>query len=276
MLSGIGPKEQLVKFGIKIEHELPGVGKNLRDHTSNAIIYHGKGSSLPVKNWKLPFRTLKALIEYLVMKKGMMASNGGINVGGFIRTLPELYRPDIQYHFMGAAGPKEGFVLKPLRAPDDGFTGVLSVLHPYSVGEIRLKSANPLDAPVIDLNFYDDLRDIDAAVRGLKILRQILSGDLFNKHAISEIQPGPDVQTDDEIREFLRESVVTIYHPVGTCKMGHDNMAVVDDRLKVHGIESLRVVDASIMPTIVGGNTNAPTFMIAEKAADMILGCFTA
>ncbi len=269
MLSGLGPKEHLAEFKIKPILDLPGVGKNLFDHSLNLIIYSAKGSSAPVKNWKAIYKGPLAILNYIFRGKGPIATGGG-DAGGFIRTLPELSKPDIQYHLAGLVYPT-GLDKPGSGLPDDGYTALITVLHPHSVGEIRLKSANPLDAPAIDLRFFEDPRDMETAVRGFKIIREILNGDPLNKHFIKEILPGEAVQTDEEIREYLREYPGTTFHPVGTCKMGHDKMAVVDDRLKVRGIKGLRVVDASIMPTLVGGNTNAPTIMIAEKAADMIL-----
>lgn len=274
MLSGIGPKKHLAEFGIKTTIDLPGVGQNLYDHPLNIIVNYAKGSEVPVLNWKFIYRAPIALLRYLISRSGFLSQS--INGGAFIRTLPEEKRPDIQYHYAGFAYSDDfltqdaGQNIDPA-IPRDGMTSLITVLHPFSVGEIRLKSANPMEAPAIDLNFFNDPRDLETAVRGFKIIRDIFSDQLFDKFQSTEYIPGKDVQTDDEIRDFLKRTVGTTYHPIGTCKMGNDTMAVVDDRLKVHGVKGLRVVDASVMPTLVGGNTNAPTIMVAEKAADMII-----
>jgi choline dehydrogenase len=268
MLSGIGPKDELSPFGIQIIVDLPGVGKNLLDHTCNRMAYKAKGGYSLGMHWKNLYNLVKASFAYLTKRRGAFATNVA-EAGGFIRTMPGLKRPDIQYHFESAKGINNEPDIKHVFG--DGFTAIINVLHPYSKGEVRLRSDDPLDAPIIDLRYFDDERDLDAAFRGFKIIREIANSEPLKTYNKGELTPGDQCQTDDEIKEFLRNTVETIYHPVGTCKMGNDPMAVVDDRLRVHGIKALRVVDASIMPTIPGGNTNAPTIMIAEKAADMIL-----
>jgi choline dehydrogenase len=268
MLSGVGSKYELENFGIHTIMDLPGVGKNLQDHTANRHTFQGKGGYSISIHWKSAYNFIKAIFSYLSKGRGLLASNVA-EAGGFVRTVPQLSRPDVQYHFEPARAIDGEPKMKQIVG--DGFTAIISVLNPYSRGEVRLKSSNPLDAPIIDLRFFEDERDLETALRGFKLIRNVLKSAPLQPYTKGELTPGELCQTDEEIKEFLKNTVETIYHGVGTCKMGHDPMAVVDDRLRVRGIRDLRVVDASIMPTIVGGNTNAPTIMIAEKAADMIL-----
>jgi choline dehydrogenase len=269
MLSGIGPKDELTKHGIEVAHSLPGVGKNLLDHPATHIAYTAKGGHSFGSHWKSGYNYLKGLISFIFWKRGLLTTNIA-ETGGFFKTKPDLSRPDMQVHFEPA------IILSGEASPSnllfgDGFGAIINVARPYSVGELRLMSKNPQDPPVIDLQFFSDPRDLETCLEGVKIIRELLIAPQFAKYTKSEILPGSHCQSDDDLREFIKRNADTTYHPVGTCKMGHDPMAVVDDHLKVRGLKGLRVVDASIMPTIPGGNTNAPTIMIAEKAADMIL-----
>jgi choline dehydrogenase len=267
LLSGVGPEAELVEKGIKVVANLPGVGKNLIDHPYNVICYKARGGYSLGFHWKSLYNFIKDVFLYYSKKSGGLTSNIAES-GGFVRSLSELSKPDIQYHFVNLVKedgePKVKFVT-------DGYSIVTTLLRPHSRGEVRLKSNNPFDSPAIDLRFFEDPRDLDVVLRGLKIARKTANADPLHKYTKNEIKPGVGCQSDEDLKEYIRDNVETTYHPVGTCKMGNDDMAVVNERLKVHGLKGLRVVDASIMPTIVGGNTNAPTIMIAEKASDLIL-----
>lgn len=264
-LSGIGQPELLQSHGIPVLHELRGVGENYRDHFA------------PRMNWrvKLPITLneasrglslVKEVIKYYTARKGILTYTAGI-VYGFVKTRPELEEPDVQYHFAHAsyASAKDRVLDK-----EPGMTLTVYQCRPESKGSIHIKSADPTAAPAIRPNFLADEFDRRVIVDGMKIGRAIINGAVMDKYRAHEMNPGDKVQTDAEWLQFARENGQTTYHVIGTCKMGQDPMAVVDDTLRVHGIAGLRVVDASIMPTVTSGNTNAPVIMIAEKAADMI------
>ncbi|WP_255197104.1 GMC family oxidoreductase [Halorarius litoreus] len=263
MLSGVGDPEHLADHDIAVQQALPGVGRNLQDHLF-AFVIHESTSEAGIDDAE----KLRNLAKYFLLKRGPLTSNVGES-GGFVRTEPDLPAPDLQFHFAPSYFMNHG-----LDNPDEGFG--LSVgatqLRPESRGRISLSSADPFDHPNIDPNYCTEEKDMEVLVEGVKQGREILQASPFDDHRGREVWPGEDVETDSEIREHVRETAHTVYHPVGTCKMGDDEMAVVDDDLRVRGVEGLRVVDASVMPTLVGGNTNAPTIMIAEKAADLIRG----
>lgn len=265
MLSGIGNGDELKEHGINVAHHLPGVGKNLHDHMNAGIFMKAKSlksygfsvAAMPKLAW--------TVMQYLFQRQGMFASNM-VEAGGFIRTDPSLPRPDIQCIFVpGYRAPPPQLV-----GYGHGYLMTAVLLRPKSRGEVRLTSSDPSAPPAIDPNFFSDEEDLDVLTRGLEQSRRIVRSDAFDDQQAEEFMPGDAVQSTEDMREYVRETAQTIFHPVSTCKMGSDDMAVVDDRLRVHGLQGLRVVDASIMPTIVGGNTNAPTIMIAEKASDMI------
>ncbi len=267
LLSGIGPAAYLEKFGIAVKADLPGVGQNLQDHLDVMIRYE---SVLPVTLYaqlESPLRQLKTGLQYLTTKTGAGAQNG-LESGAFLKSRPDLEIPDLQLHFVNAIMNDHG------RAKPDrhGFTLHVCQLRPASKGYIALKSLDPFQPPLIQPNYLAVQSDRDALRAGVKIARRIFAQSSFDPYRGPEMAPGAHIQTDSEIDAWIGRSAETIYHPVGTAKMGTDAMAVVDAQLKVRGIEGLRVVDASVMPTLVGGNTNAPTIMIAEKASDMILG----
>ena len=201
----------------------------------------------------------------MISKKGPLTSNVAES-GAFIKTSPGCQVPDLQFHFGVGYFVEHGF----RQIKGHAFTFGATLLHPYSRGEIRLRSSNPLDAPSIRANYFADSRDMDVLLEGVKLSRTLAATKAFSRYRGAELHPGPEAKDDRALRAHVAGFTETLYHPVGTCKMGQDAAAVVDSELRVHGVEGLRVVDASIMPTVIGGNTNAPTIMIAEKAAEMI------
>jgi choline dehydrogenase len=265
MLSGIGPAEALRHLDIPVALDLPGVGQNLQDHIDCLVQVEAR---LPVTDYKLaaPLPSFFIGLWWLLFKSGP-ASRIGIDGGAFLRSDPSQTLPDLQYHFV------PGLLFDHGRKPTDrhGYTLRYSLLRPASRGSIALRSADPFDAPLIQPNYFSVAADVVPLRNGLKQTRETLAQKAFDKFRGPEITPGPGIESDAEIDAWVRNTAESIYHPVGTCRMGSDEMAVVDDELRVRGLEGLRIVDASIMPTIIGGNTNAPTMMIAEKAADMIL-----
>lgn len=267
MLSGVGPQEQLAAHGIPVVHHLPGVGQSLQDHYSAAIKLK---CAFPITVNDVMMNPLKMLwtgLEYLVMKKGALTVITA-EVALFARTRPELATPDVKYSIatFSAERPQDGL------HKWSGFTLLVYQLRPESRGEIVLRSANPFDSPAIRPNYLATETDRRTIVDGLRMGRQLLASPHMQTYIASEYMPGPSVQTDSQLLEYARNNGGTVFHPTSTCKMGIDPMAVVDPTLKVYGIEGLRVVDASVMPAVISGNTNAPTIMIAEKAADMIRG----
>ncbi|MES2127304.1 MAG: GMC family oxidoreductase N-terminal domain-containing protein, partial [Pseudomonadota bacterium] len=272
LLSGVGPKAELARHGIAQVHELPGVGENLQDHLDILIVHKAtKPVSLAISWSNVLFQGLH-LLNYLRHRKGPMTTNSAEG-GGFIKSEPGQAIPDLQLHFTPATLDDHAHTLS--RAAftllGHGYSLHVCDLRPKSRGRIALHSADPLAPARIEPDYLSHPDDMATMLRGVKAGRRLLAAKAFDPYRGREFFPGEDVQDDEALKEFIRRKAGTIYHPVGTCKMGHDAMAVVDDTLKVHGIEGLRIVDASIMPTLVGGNTNAPTVMIAEKAADMIL-----
>jgi choline dehydrogenase-like flavoprotein len=265
MLSGIGAHDELKAHGIEVVHGLPGVGKNHQDHAAIGTAMRTKSTIPRGFSWpKLPSFALEAL-NYLFNRSGFFSAQI-IESGGFIRTDPRLDRPDIQLVFVPGhrAPPPKSIEI------GHGYSCTAVLLRPKSRGTISLASKDPAAPAVIDPCFYSEPADMEVILKGLKDARRIIQAQEFLKYRPTEWMPGEAVQTDDELRDYIRGFGGTIFHPVGACKMGSDDMAVVDARLRVHGIEGLRVADASIMPTIVGGNTNAPCIMIGEKCADMI------
>jgi choline dehydrogenase len=238
------------------------VGQNLQDHPAIVVLY---ASTQPIS--LAHAQTPENLQDFVDNKRGPLTSNVAEG-GAFIRTRADLPMPDIQYHFAPVYYLNHGFTVP----EGDGYTIAPCVLHPQSRGYIALRSANPIEAPLIQPNYFAEEADMQALIEGVKVARKVGEAQAFAPYRDVETHPGPRVQSDEEIAEYIRNFVETLYHPVGTCKMGNDAMAVVDANLRVHGVAGLRVIDASIMPTVVGGNTNAPTIMIAEKAADLIKG----
>ena len=264
MLSGVGDKAYLDKLGINCKYSLPGVGQNLQDHLDVSVQYL---CTKPVSLFKSSdfHRKLMSLLRYALTKTGLGVSNG-VETGAFLKSDPSIDIPDIQYHFIPMIVIDHGRA----KAPGHGMMVHVCQLRPESRGSIELRDTNAESSPVIKANYLAAEKDIAVLVRGVQIGRKIFTAKAFDLYRGDELFPGKAIQSKEEIEGYIRKSAETIYHPVGTCKMGQDKMAVVDHRLKVRGVQRLRVVDASIMPTIIGGNTNAPTIMIAERAADFI------
>jgi choline dehydrogenase len=267
-LSGIGDPDDLTAAGVKPVHESKGVGANLQDHLDVTVCYE---CPEPVTLYSATkgLRRLGVGLSYMLTGKGPGTTNG-LESGAFLKSRPDLDRPDLQIHAVLAIMKNHG-----KDAVDkDGFTLHVCQLRPESRGRIGLKSADPLADPAIFANYLATEEDRRALRQGVKIAREVASQAALSRYVSAENAPGPGVQTDAEIDAWIAATGETIYHPVGTCRMGAagDPMAVVDDQLRVQGLEGLRVIDASVMPTLIGGNTNAPTIMIAEKASDMIRG----
>jgi len=266
MLSGIGPAGHLRELGIGVVRDLPGVGANLMDHIEVFVQYACR-QPITLHSALHPWGKLKLALRWLLFRDGLGASNH-FEAGGFIRSEPGMRHPNIQIALMPIAMRYDGSV----KSIGHGFQAFIGNLRSKSRGEIRLRSANLGDPPLIQFNYMshpDDWREMRAAVR---LVREIVAQPAFDEFRGEELSPGKDVQTDEALDAWIRDSLATVYHPSGTCKMGVEAMAVVDPQCRVHGIGNLRVVDASIMPAITSGNTNAPTIMMGEKASDMILG----
>ncbi|CAB3791006.1 Alcohol dehydrogenase [acceptor] [Paraburkholderia caffeinitolerans] len=267
MLSGVGPGEHLRELGIKVVCDAPGVGHNLHDHPDILLVQ----TSVPSRDLfgvsvLGGLRMLRELRRYKRERTGMLTSNVA-EAGAFIKSRPDLTEPDLQIHFANAA------ITVPMKY-GHGYSAHICLLRPHSRGRLTLKSKDVRDTPVIDLNMLADSRDMDALVAGVRLLKRIVDQPALKRFGGRPVNPWLDAETstDDEIRALLRARTETVFHPVGTCRMGTDAHAVVDTELHVRGVAGLRVVDASVMPAVVSGNTNAPTIMIAEKAADLILG----
>ncbi|EUC68389.1 alcohol dehydrogenase [Alcanivorax sp. 97CO-5] len=269
MLSGIGPREELSKHGIELRHALEGVGQNLQDHIDVFMRVKARSRQSISMHPSYWLKGMRALLQYLTGRRGVLTSNGA-EAGGFIRSRPEESIPDLQLHFGPMLYADHGRDFKTAMS-GYGYIVMIYGLRPLSRGRVGLHSADPLQAPLIDPNYMAETADVEQLVRGVHLVRKILAQRALESHHEVEISPGSALKSDDDLAEWVRTSGESAYHPVGTCKMGVDAMAVVDPRLRVHGLQGLRVVDASIMPTLVGGNTNQPATMIAEKGAAMIL-----
>ena len=262
MLSGIGNGNHLQEHGIETVMDLPGVGENLHDHPVITMTW--------VASQKISLEGAESignLLRFLLRKRGPLTSNVG-EAGGFVKLNPDSPAPEMQFHFAPGHFIDHGF-----HTPDShGFTIGPTLVKVASRGNITLKSADPTAYPAIQPNYFAEAIDMQNMIAGMRIARKIANSKALDPYRSKAYTPDDSVQTDEDMAAYVRDMAQTLYHPVGTCKMGVDPMAVVNPQLQVHGVQGLRVVDASIMPTIVNANTNAPTIMIAEKAADMILG----
>jgi choline dehydrogenase len=265
-LSGIGPAALLRSHGIAVRADLPGVGENLQDHLQLRVMYKCTKPITTNDDLRSWWRKARLTAQWAFRRTGPLAI--GINQGGlFTRVLPDSKTPDVQFHFATLSAELAG--AKP--HPWPGFTMSVCQLRPESRGAVRIRSANPLEPPAMQPNYLSSELDRRCAVGGIKLARALAGTRALVPYVAAEYRPGAHARTDDELLEFARNYGATIFHPAGTCKMGRDAMAVVDERLRVHSLAGLRVVDCSIMPTLVSGNTHAPVVMIAEKASDMIL-----
>lgn len=265
MLSGIGPADHLKKMGIKVEHDLVGVGSNLQDHLYASLRCE---ISEPITTFGMTAgETEDAVTEFLSRGTGPFATNF-IEAGMFLRLDPASPYPDVQFHFENDFGPD---AFDGSFADRHGFALTPNVARPKSRGTIRLRTASPLDKPEIDPRYLSEPDDLRLTVEGILKAREVANADAFRAFGTREIHPGPD-KGRKEIEDYVRRTATTVWHPAGTCKMGVDDEAVVDPQLRVRGLDGLRVADASIMPTLVSGNTNAPCIMIGEKAAELALG----
>jgi len=267
MLSGIGPAEDLAPLGIASVCNLPGAGQNLQDHLHGEIKYACKTRDTLLKHL-LPLGFAKALAAYAWSRKGPIAKVGAEALA-FLKTRPEALDPELQFHFAMLLYSDHG---RKIDWRQHGFMSFFNASRPESRGFLKLRSADPFEHPLIQPNYLSTSEDLRLMREGVRISRDVIRQSALDRYRGDELAPGRDIFSDADIDAYNRKTAESIYHPVGTCKMGQDEMAVVDDTLCVRGLERLRVVDASIMPRLVSGNTNAPTIMIAEKAADMILG----
>jgi choline dehydrogenase len=268
LLSGIGPAEQLRPLGIPVVADLPGVGKNLQDHLVVGLAYKDSGR---VTNDISPLNLLWWLARHAATRQGPLASNVGEG-GGFVRTRPDEPRPDLQFHFLPVGSDQVSFDKEAFMVKGRAFTILPTLLYPKSRGELRLAGADPARAPAIDPRYFDAPDDMRVLIDGVRLGQRIARAAGLDRSRGECLTPLCEADDPNTLDAEIRRRCSTLFHPVGTCKMGTDPAAVVDPQLRVHGLAGLRVADASIMPTIVGGNTNAPTIMIAEKAADLLRG----
>ena len=266
MLSGIGPADHLKEHGIEVVHDLPGVGRNLQDHLE-VWVQQECTQKITLNSWLGPLAKAWIGANWLFLKRGLGTSNQ-FESNGYIRSRAGMKYPDIQFHFLAGAIAYDGSSA----FKGHGFQVHLGANKPKSRGWVKLKSSDPEAPPEIVFNYFAEEEDREAFRAGLRWTREIFAQPALDEYRGKEVSPGPDVQTDEQIDQWLAETAETAYHPAGSCRMGTDAMAVVDPECRVHGVRNLRVVDSSIMPTVTNGNLNAPTIMIGEKAADHILG----
>jgi choline dehydrogenase-like flavoprotein len=270
MASGIGPGTHLQRLGIDVLHDLPGVGENLQDHLDIIVNKQVRSTDLYGYSARGLARLLAEVLRYRINRTGMVSSNFA-EAGAFLKSHPDLAEPDLQLHFAPALIGGQNIGSR--RKLGHGYSCHACVLRPQSRGHVRLRSADMRDAPLIDPKFLSVEADMDGLVSGVRTIRRIFAQPALAQAGGREMLTeafGADSTNEEAIREFVRANADGVYHPVGTCRMGTDEMSVVDPSLRVRGIDGLRVVDASIMPTLIGGNTNAPAIMIGEKAADLI------
>ena len=265
-LSGVGPGSLLQSLGVEVIADVPGVGNSLQDHYQARNIYECTRPLSVNDEVRSPLHKAAAGLRWLLFRTGPLAIGAG-HVGLFARTRPELETPDVQFHFIRFSADGPGGKLHDF----SGFTVSVCQLRPESRGSIHIRSTDPAQPPSIQPNYLDTQGDRDTMVAGMQLARKIIGLPAMKSYVRREVLPGPDVNSDDEMLDYIRDYGSTIFHPTSTCRMGQDEMAVVDERLRVRGLDALRVADASVMPTVVSGNTNATCVMIGEKASDMIL-----
>ncbi len=265
-LSGIGDGDRLVAAGIEPQVQLPGVGENLQDHLT-INIQQGLHGLVTFYEETRPLQLIKNLFKYQFQGRGLLAHPAS-QAGVFFRSSPDRSRPDAQIHFAPAASEDDG---KGNLKTGPGTTATVCHLRPRSRGSVHIHCADPTQYPRIRANYLDDEHDRKALVAAVRRVRDIFAAPVLDPYRGAELLPGPAVASDDAILAYIRANAESVYHPVGSCKMGSDEMAVVDDRLRVRGVEALRVADAAVMPRVTSGNTNATAIMIAEKCADMLL-----
>src|SRR5581483_2886241 len=265
-LSGVGPADLLKSHGIEVVLDAAGVGNDLQDHLQVRLVTRCAQKITLNDIVNHPVRRVMAGARYALARSGPLTIAAGTS-GAFFKTNPRLASPDIQIHFIPFSTDKMGEKLHPF----SGFTASVCQLRPESRGSLKIRSADPAVPPEIRINYLASEVDRTTNVEGLKILRKILHAPALKPYVVEEVDPGNKVASDEALLAYCRARGTTIYHPTSTCRMGNDPLAVVDQRLRVRGIEGLRVIDASVMPDLVSGNTNAPVIMIAEKASDMIL-----
>ena len=268
MLSGIGPAAHLKEHGIEVLHELPGVGENLNDHFGIDIVAQLKGH-YSLDKYNKPHWALWAGIEYVFFRSGPVTSNV-VEGGAFWNSTDPTGLPNLQFHFLAGAGAEAGVPSVP--KGHSGITLNSYTVRPKSRGTVKLRSANPGDAPIVDPNFLAEPEDLKTSVEGVKISREIFQQPSLKRHIEAIRFPDDRVRGQAELEAYARQYGRTSYHPTCTCKMGVDEMAVVDPQLRVRGLDGIRICDSSVMPSLIGSNTNAPTIMIAEKASDLIRG----
>jgi len=268
LLSGIGPADDLRAAGVDVVADVPGVGKNLQDHLLVSVAYRDKSG---MTGGVTPLNLLGWLGRYLLTRRGPLASNV-CESGGFVRTRPGEPRPNLQFHFLPVGSDQLSFDDEIFAPKGHAFSLLPTLIYPSSRGEIKLRTRNPADPPAIDPRYFSAQEDLDLLVEGVKLAKEVAHHGSLDRARGEPLGLAAGARGDAEVRDAIRRSANTIFHPVGTCKMGTDPLAVVDAELRVRAVPGLRVIDASIMPTIPGGNTNAPTIMIAEKAADLVRG----
>jgi choline dehydrogenase len=266
MLSGVGAAAQLQRHGIDVRHDLPGVGRGLQDHVSISVQCSAT-QPISMLQYLSPVKGALAFARYVLMRRGPLA-DPGFEAIAFVKSRPELSDPDLKLQFVMALYRHNGRELIPMH----GFFSHISLTTTESFGSVGLRSSDPLDLPLVDQNYLDCERDRQSMRAGVRIARRVFAQDAFAPYRGEELMPGSKVTTDVEIDEFIRQKAEPDFHSVGTCRMGQDGDAVVDPQLRVRGLTGLRVVDASVMPRLVGGGTCMPTVMIAEKGSDLILG----
>ncbi len=266
MLSGIGPGHELARQGIAVTHDLPGVGQNLQDHLDTWVKQKATNYETYGLSPRVLHKNIAHLLKWVFARRGALTSNTA-EAGGFIRSAPDVARPDLQLFFcttMASAQVAGSFFTH-------GWTMHATGLRPYSRGHVGLHSADPYQQPLIQHNFCQDERDMTCLIRGVQAIRTITRQPAFQAFAGEEVEPGAEIQTEDDLRRHIKDNCATVYHPTSTCAMGLGKMAVTDPlSMKVYGLEGLRIADASVFPTVTSGNTVAPTIAVAERAADLI------